>query len=282
MFTEINALQLDKLIKLALEEDVGGGDITTLATVQPQTFITGKLLAKEDGLICGMPVFQRVFSFLDPAVLITIIKNDGDFVKTGELIASIEGPARSILTGERVALNFLQRLSAIATKTAWAVDQVKGSKAVITDTRKTTPGLRVLEKYAVRIGGGRNHRFNLADGVLIKDNHIQAAGGITAAVDQARKRIPHTLKIEVEVENSRQIDEALAAGVDIIMLDNMDKQQIEAAAAQINSRAVIEISGNMGQRDLADLAATGIDLISIGALTHTVQAMDISLRLQAR
>jgi len=183
-----------------------------------------------------------------------------------------------VLTGERVALNFLQRLSAIATKTAWAVDQVEGTNASICDTRKTTPGLRVLEKYAVRTGGGSNHRFNLADGILIKDNHIQAAGGITAAVTMARRQAPHTLKIEVEVENLDQVDEAIACGADIIMLDNMDQAGIEAAVARIAGRARIEISGNMGEKNLAALAATGIDLISIGALTHTVKALDISLR----
>ena len=191
---------------------------------------------------------------------------------------TIDGPARSILTGERVALNFLQRLSAIATKTAQAVEQTAGTQAQIVDTRKTTPGLRVLEKYAVRVGGGANHRFNLSDGVLIKDNHIQAAGSITRAVSAARANAPHTLKIEVEVESQDMIAEALSAGADIIMLDNMSQAEIEAAVSQINGQALIEISGNMGERDLASLAKTGIDLISIGALTHTVKAMDISLR----
>jgi nicotinate-nucleotide pyrophosphorylase (carboxylating) len=203
---------------------------------------------------------------------------EGQKILKGDRLARIEGPARSILTGERVALNFLQRLSAIATKTDWAVHQVEGTGVSITDTRKTTPGLRVLEKYAVRTGGGSNHRFNLADGVLIKDNHIQAAGGITAAVSLARRLAPHTLKIEVEAEDLSMVDEALACGADIIMLDNMDQPAIETAVARIAGRALIEISGNMGERDLAALARTGVDLISIGALTHTVKALDISLR----
>ncbi len=269
---------MDDIIRRALSEDIGTGDITTLSTIPAEKMTAAVLIAKEDGVICGLPVFSRVYELLDPAVLVKFEINEGQKVSKGDRLARIEGPARSILTGERVALNFLQRLSAIATKTAWAVGQIQGTKASIADTRKTTPGLRIFEKYAVRIGGGSNHRFNLADGILIKDNHIQAAGGITAAVTQARRLAPHTLKIEVEVETMAQIDEALACRADIIMLDNMDQAGIEAAVARIAGRAIIEISGNMGEKDLAALAATGIDLISIGALTHTVKALDISLR----
>ena len=261
-----------------MAEDIGTGDITTDSVIPLTTRISGRLLAKEDGCICGLPVFCRVFALLDPDVKVELVADEGCTVLKGDLIARIDGPARAILTGERVALNFLQRLSAIASKTAWAVEQVQGTNARIADTRKTTPGLRVLEKYAVRVGGGTNHRFNLSDGILIKDNHIQAAGSITAAVHAARNRAPHTLKIEVEVENSGMIAEALACRADIIMLDNMDQPAIEAAVRQIDGRALIEISGNMGDRDLKALAATGIDLISIGALTHTVKAMDISLK----
>jgi nicotinate-nucleotide pyrophosphorylase (carboxylating) len=275
---EIGCLVLDPIIRRALEEDIGTGDITTNSVIPPSTRISGRLLAKEDGRVCGLPVFCRVFEMIDPAVAIELLVNEGDAVKRGDVFAHISGPARAILTGERVALNFLQHLSAIASKTAWAVEQVAGTKARITDTRKTTPGLRVLEKYAVRVGGGSNHRFNLSDGILIKDNHIQAAGSIKAAVTAARSHAPHTLKIEVEVENSAMIAEALACQADIIMLDNMDQAAIEAAVKQIDGRALIEISGNMGERDIKALAATGIDLISIGALTHTVKAMDISLR----
>ena len=274
----LTKLVIDPIIEQALAEDIGTGDITTQSVIPPLTQISGRLLAKEDGRICGLPVFCRVFELLDPTVKVELKTIEGAAVSKGDVIALLSGTAISILTGERVALNFLQRMSAIATKTAWAVSQVAGTHARITDTRKTTPGLRVFEKYAVRIGGGSNHRFNLADGVLIKDNHIKAAGSITAAVNAARAFAPHTLKIEVEVEDSAMIAEALACKADIIMLDNMDQAAIEAAVLQIKGQALIEISGNMGDRDLKALAATGIDLISIGALTHTIHAMDISLR----
>ena len=269
---------MDDIITRALTEDIGTGDITTLSTIPADKQTAAVLVAKEAGVICGLPVFARVYELLDASVMVEFSVFEGQRVHKGDRLARIEGPARSVLTGERVALNFLQRLSAIATKTAWAVDQVEGTNASICDTRKTTPGLRVLEKYAVRTGGGSNHRFNLADGILIKDNHIQAAGGITAAVTMARRQAPHTLKIEVEVENLDQVDEAIACGADIIMLDNMDQTGIEAAVARIAGRALVEISGNMGEKNLSALAATGIDLISIGALTHTVKALDISLR----
>lgn len=269
---------MDDLIRRALAEDIGTGDITTLSTIPTERQTKAVLLAKESGVMCGLPVFARTYELLDPSVSVKFLVSEGQRIAKGDRLAEIAGSARSVLTGERVALNFLQRLSAIATKTAWAVDQVKGTKVSIADTRKTTPGLRVFEKYAVRTGGGSNHRFNLADGILIKDNHIQAAGGITAAVNQARRQAPHTLKIEVEVENMAMVDEAIACGADIIMLDNMDKTAIEKAVERIAGRAVVEISGNMGEKNLAELASTGIDLISIGALTHTVKALDISLR----
>jgi nicotinate-nucleotide pyrophosphorylase (carboxylating) len=269
---------IDPIIRRALAEDIGQGDVTTRSVVSAGTQASARLIAKECGRLCGLPVFGRVYALLDPAVEIRLDASEGDDVRKGDVIARLAGPAQSLLTGERVALNFLQHLSGIATRTALAVSQVAGSKARIVDTRKTTPGLRILEKYAVRVGGGSNHRYNLADGVLIKDNHIQAAGGIALAVRMARVAAPHTLRVEVEVENSGQIAEALAAGADIIMLDNMDLAGIQAAVAQIDGRALVEISGNMGDRDLAPLAATGIDLISIGALTHTVRALDISLR----
>lgn len=274
----LNPFILDPIISRALVEDIGTGDITTESVVQPGTRIIGRLLAKEDGRICGLPVFCRVFFLLDSAVEIKLNIKDGDDVLKGDVIAVISGPARPILTGERVALNFLQYLSAIATRTSEAVGEIAGTRARITDTRKTTPGLRVLEKYAVRMGGGSNHRYNLSDGILIKDNHIQAAGSITAAVNSARAKAPHTLKIEVEVEDGAMIAEALACKADIIMLDNMDLPAIVEAVRQINGQALVEISGNMGERDIRSLAQTGIDLISIGALTHTVKAMDISLR----
>jgi len=220
-----------------------------------------------------------VFALLDPAVSVTPLVTDGSRVETGDLIAEIHGPAIAVLQGERVALNLLQRLSGIATATAKAVAEVAGTNAQICDTRKTTPGLRALEKYAVRVGGGRNHRFGLFDGAMIKDNHIVAAGGITKAVNAVRQAAPHTVQIEVETTNLTQVEEALAADADIIMLDNMDCAQMTAAVKLVAGRAKTEASGNMGTRALGEVAATGVDVISIGALTHTVQALDISLRL---
>lgn len=274
----LSPLVIDPIIENALCEDIGTGDITTESAVAPATKMRGRLLAKESGRVCGLPVFCRVFSLLDASIDIKLNIREGDDVQKGDVIAVITGPARPVLSGERVALNFLQRLSGIATRTAQAVEEIAGTRARITDTRKTTPGLRILEKYAVRVGGGCNHRFNLSDGILIKDNHIRAAGSISAAVAAARANAPHTLKIEVEVENSLMIDEALSCGADVIMLDNMDVPAIAEAVRQIAGRALIEVSGNMGERELRPVAAAGVDLISIGALTHTVRAMDLSLR----
>jgi len=271
-------LGLDDFIRRALEEDIGTGDITTISCIPENAVSKGAFKAKEAGVICGMDILIRVFALLDPSVVVTPLVTDGTFVEKGKVIAEISGNSRSILSGERVALNLIQRLSGIATRTYEAAKQVAGTKAVIVDTRKTTPGLRVLEKYAVRTGGGQNHRFNLADGVLIKDNHIRAAGSISKAVEAVRKRAPHTLKIEVEVETMEQVDEALAAGADIIMLDNMSLEEMRAAVKRINGRALVEASGNMGERNLREVAETGVDLISIGALTHTVKALDISLK----
>ena len=215
---------------------------------------------------------------LDPTVTLTRRFEDGASFRRGDVLAEVRGNAVSILSGERVGLNLLQHLSGIATRTREAVDAVRGTSAHIVDTRKTTPGMRVLEKYAVRVGGGSNHRFNLADGVLIKDNHIVAAGSITEAVAAAKRHAPHTLKVEVETETMEQVDEAIAAGADIIMLDNMNNDAMRAAVSRIAGRALTEASGNMGERDLRAVAETGVDLISIGALTHSVRAMDISLK----
>lgn len=238
----------------------------------------GRFVAKEPGVVCGLEILTRVFSLIDPAVVVTPAVAEGDRVEAEAVIAEITGPSRAILQGERLALNLLQRLSGIATRTAEAVAQVAGTKAKVCDTRKTTPGLRALEKYAVRVGGGSNHRFGLFDGALIKDNHIVAAGGITAAVTVARGNVPHTVKIEVETANLDEVSEALAAGADIIMLDNMDLTTMTQAVRLIAGRAKTEASGNMGDRNLREIAETGVDFISIGALTHTVRAMDISLR----
>ena len=273
-------LSLRDLIEKSLREDVGTGDITTLSTIPEDKTITGRYIAKEDGILCGMHVVKAVFDFIDPTIVLTQIAKDGDKIKKGDVIATVEGNARSILTGERLGLNLMQHMSGIATRTSEAVEKVKGTSAKIADTRKTTPGLRVLEKYAVRTGGGSNHRFNLADGVLIKDNHIEAAGGITPAVEMARKTIPHTLKIEVEVETFDQLNEALEAGADIIMLDNMSNEEMKKAVEIVGGRAITEASGNMGEKDLRAVAETGVDLISIGALTHSVKALDISLKFK--
>jgi nicotinate-nucleotide pyrophosphorylase (carboxylating) len=273
---------LDELIRTALREDIGTGDITTLATIPADKEIRGLFLAKESGVICGLPVVERVFAHMDPEIRLQSGKKDGESVSRGEFFAEVSGPARGILTGERVALNFLQRLSGIATRTRSCVEAVKGTGAKITDPRKTTPGLRVLEKYAVQMGGGSNHRMGLSDGILIKDNHIMAAGGIAAAVEARGKLAPHTLKIDVEVESIPMIEEALSCGADIIMLDNMALEEMAQAVRLIGGRALVEASGNMGDRDLRAVAETGVDFISIGALTHSVKALDISLRFQKK
>ena len=271
-------IALEQLIDRALVEDAPGGDVTTLATVPADKEITGRFLAKEDGVLCGIDVAAAVYARLDESITFEKKKNDGDAFRKGDILATVSGSARAILTGERVALNLLQHLTGIATKTAEAVKKVAGTNAKIADTRKTTPGLRTLEKYAVRCGGGSNHRYGLSDGILIKDNHIAAAGGITAAVTGAKKAAPHTMKIEVEVETFPQLEEALNAGADIIMLDNRSCADMKKAVAIVAGRALTEASGNMGDRDLKEVADTGVDLISIGALTHSVKAADISLK----
>ena len=275
----INAGHLQRIIKTALEEDVNTGDITTTSTVTPGTQIKGRFIAKADGVLCGMDVVKAVFAYVDAAIAVDFHFRDGDLLHKGEVIAEIAGNAAHILTGERTALNLLQHMSGIATRTRETVAQVAGYDVHILDTRKTTPGLRILEKYAVRVGGGYNHRFSLADGILIKDNHIRAAGGITQAVEAARSRAPFTLKIEVETETLSQVQEALDAGADIIMLDNMTTEQMREAVLLIHGRAVVEASGNMGQRDLREVAATGVDCISVGDLTNFVRPLDISLKL---
>ena len=270
--------QIDQLIIDALAEDIGTGDITTMSVVESDRTAKGEYIAKESGILCGIDICARVFAILDPTIKMTKYFSDGDRIEKGDIIARVEGNAISLLSGERTGLNIMQRLSGIATRTAKAVAAVTGSKTQIADTRKTTPGMRILEKYAVRVGGGSNHRFNLADGIMIKDNHIVAAGSITEAVMRARKNAPHTLKIEVEVETIDQLREALEAGADIIMLDNMSNEMMTEAVRIVNGRALTEASGNMGDRNLAAVAATGVDIISIGALTHTVKSLDISLK----
>lgn len=281
MFCSLSPFALDGILENALREDVGTGDITTLSTMSPDRTVTGKYIAKESGVICGLDVVRRVFALLDPSIVLEARIQDGGAVQKGDIVAIVRGNARNVLTGERVGLNLLQHMSGVATQTARAVAAVVGTKAKIVDTRKATPGLRILDKYAVRAGGGGNHRFNLADGILIKDNHIVAAGGIANAVRAARENAPHVLKIEVEVENFAQLDEALSAGADIIMLDNMTIEDMRRAVETVNGRALTEASGNMGDKtpeQLRAVAETGVDFISIGALTHSVRALDISLK----
>lgn len=276
----MNYLGLDSFLLEALKEDIGTGDITTECCVPEEAQSRAVFRCKQAGVVCGLEVARRVFFLLDPKVQFESKVPEGTKVQVGDVVATIFGPSRSILSGERLALNLMQHMSGVATQTAQMVARVEGTKAVIVDTRKTTPGMRVLEKYAVRMGGGTNHRFNLADGVLIKDNHIVAAGGITNAVNNARKIVPHTLKIEVETTNFDEIQEALEAGADIIMLDNMSCPDMKKAVELIGGRAKVEASGNMGSRDIREVAEAGVDLISIGALTHSVTALDISLQFQ--
>jgi len=268
---------VDRLIRTALEEDIGPGDVTTAATVAPGTLARAELVAKEEFLLAGIGVARRVFELLDEQVAFECLVEDGLAVKRGEVLAWLKGEAASLLQGERVALNLLQRLSGVATLTARFVKEAAGTGATIVDTRKTTPGLRALEKYAVRIGGGGNHRMALYDGVLIKENHVAAAGGITTAVTRARQHAPHTLKIEVEVRNLQEVTEALEAGADILLLDNMDLVQLRAAVELVGGRALTEASGGVNLDTVRTIAETGVDLISVGALTHSYRSVDISM-----
>lgn len=269
-------LGLDDLIIRALLEDVGHGDITTNNLVLPAARAEGSFYAKAAGVIAGLEIAEGVFSYLEDDILFKAYKSDGERVLKGELIATVIGSSRTLLTGERLALNFLQRLSGIATKTRNMGELIKDEKAIIVDTRKTTPGLRVLEKYAVRVGGANNHRFGLYDGVMIKDNHIKVAGGITNAVTTIRGKIPHTIKIEVEVENLAELQEALAVKADIIMLDNMDLTTMAEAVKITKGRAILEASGGINEENILQIAKTGIDLISVGSITHSAVALDIS------
>jgi nicotinate-nucleotide pyrophosphorylase (carboxylating) len=274
------SLAWDALLDLALSEDMGGGDITSSVTVPADARASGVLLAKANGVISGMDVAAACFQRVDPSVEFMPLVSDGVRVVAMTPIATVAGPARSLLAAERVALNLLQRLSGVATVTARYVDAVQGTSARIVDTRKTTPGLRALEKAAVRAGGGQNHRFGLTDGVLIKDNHLAAVGGadrVARAVRLARERAPHTLRIEVEVTSLKELAEALEAGADIVMLDNMDVPTMQEAVRLTAGRALLEASGGVTLETVGEIAATGVDLISVGALTHSAPALDISL-----
>ncbi|MFN3651848.1 MAG: carboxylating nicotinate-nucleotide diphosphorylase [Armatimonadota bacterium] len=269
--------EIDEAVDRALAEDIGPGDITSLATLPPDAPGRAVFLAKDTGVLAGMPVLERVFARVDPSVRLELLRHDGEDVTPGTELAVARGAAASILTAERTSLNFLQFLSGIATRTARFVALVQGTSARVVDTRKTVPGLRSLSKYAVRVGGGTNHRFGLYDGVLIKDNHIRAAGGITPAVQQARLRAHHLLKVEVETETLEQVEEALDAGADIVMLDNMDLATLTRAVDLCRGRALTEASGGINEQTIRSVAETGVDLISVGALTHSVTALDISL-----
>jgi len=271
---------LTRIVAIALQEDVGSGDVTSVATVSPSTLLSGQMLAKEAGVVAGLFVAREVFAQVDPTITLSALVEDGDLVDAGTIIARVQGRGPSLLTGERVALNFLQRMSGIATATRRYQDAVAGTDAVVLDTRKTVPGLRLLDKLAVRLGGGANHRTGLYDMVLIKDNHIIAAGGIAAAVAQVRQHpAARGLAIEVEVENLEQLQEALAQRVDRVMLDNMDVKTMRRAVALTNGRAEIEASGGITLGTIRAVAETGVDYISVGALTHSVVALDISLDL---
>jgi len=269
--------EIERIVRAALEEDIGLGDITTEVTVASGTMARAELVAKEDFVLSGIDVAAKVFMTLDAGVAFEKLLGDGQQVQRGEVLAWLKGPAAILLQGERVALNLLQRMSGIATMTAAFVKEVEGTGAVIVDTRKTAPGLRALDKYSVRMGGGRNHRIGLFDGVLIKENHIAAAGGIHIAISRARQQLPHTLKIEIETRNHDEVGQALAAGADIIMLDNMTLDEMAEAVRQVDGKALVEASGGVSLQSVRGIAETGVDIISVGALTHSVRGADISL-----
>ena len=271
-------INVDELIWMALKEDITSEDITTNAIMREDKQGQAQLLCKQDGVIAGLEVFERVFQLLDEKTQVEFYFKDGDRVKNGDLLATVTGDIRTILSGERVALNYLQRMSGIATHTRQLVDLLGDAKTKLLDTRKTTPNMRIFEKYAVKVGGGTNHIYNLSDGILIKDNHIGAAGGIKKAVEMAKEYAPFVRKIEVEVESLEQVQEALDAGADIIMLDNMDNATMKKAVAVIDGRAETECSGNVTAERVKDIIETGVDYVSCGALTHSSPIMDVSLK----
>lgn len=271
---------VDDVIKTALNEDINYIDTTTDLMIPEKARSKARFLAKAEGVLCGIDVALRVFALLDPTFQATVYKKDGDRVQPGDVIAEVEGSTRFLLKGERTALNLLQHLSGVATATDRCVRIVKGTNASIADTRKTLPGLRSLQKYAVTVGGGRNHRFNLSDGAMLKDNHIDAAGGITAAVTAIRGKLGHMVKLEVETRNLAEVKEALEAGADVIMLDNMDCPAMAEAVKLVGGKALLEASGGITDETLRAVAETGVDIISIGALTHSVKALDISMKIR--
>ena len=274
----LNYLIVDKLIKNALIEDINYGDVTTDNLLLGSEVSKGRFIVKEPGVIAGIDVAKRVFEIVDSSIRFNIKVKDSSKVEKGDVIVELEGNSKSILKGERVALNILQRMCGIATKTNKMVDLVKDYDVKIVDTRKTLPGFRILDKYSVTVGGGYNHRLNLSDFVMIKDNHIRAVGSITEAVKRIKNKIPFTAKVEVEVENLDQLKEAVNTEVDVIMLDNMDVGTMKKAVKFVDKKFILEASGNVTEDTIVDIASTGVDIISIGSLTHSVKAMDISLR----
>lgn len=271
-------LQADHLIMEALKEDISSEDVTTNSVMKERVTGEVELICKQDGVIAGLDVFTRVFTLLDPETEVELYCKDGENVKNGQLMGKVTGDIWVLLSGERVALNYLQRMSGIATYTHSVAELLKGSKTKLLDTRKTTPNMRIFEKYAVRVGGGYNHRYNLSDGVLLKDNHIGAAGGVKEAVQMAKEYAPFVRKIEVEVENLDMVKEAVEAGADIIMLDNMTTEEMQEAIAVIDGRAETECSGNVTKENIGRLTELGVDYISSGALTHSAPILDISLK----
>lgn len=271
-------MQADKLIRMALQEDITSEDVSTNAVMRSAVKGTVDLIAKEDGIIAGLDVYARVFQILDEKTEISFNFKDGDAVKKGDLLGTVTGDIRVLLSGERVALNYLQRMSGIATYTKQVSKLLEGSKVTLLDTRKTTPNCRVFEKYAVRIGGGCNHRYNLSDGVLLKDNHIGAAGSVAKAVAMAKEYAPFVRKIEIEVETMEQVKEAVEAGADIIMLDNMTPEMMKEAVELIAGRAQTECSGNITKENIAKILETGVDFVSSGALTHSAPILDIPMK----
>jgi len=272
--------QIREMVQRALAEDIGPGDVTTQWILPSEMWVRGCFLAKAEGVLAGLEVVRQVFQQVDKRITFQACKKDGQAISKGDIVATVEGPAASILTAERTTLNFLQRMSGIATLTRRYVEAVAGTQAVILDTRKTAPGLRLLDKWAVQLGGGQNHRLGLYDMVLIKDNHIAAAGGITQAVERVRQRNHQGLAIEVEVKSLAELEEALALGVDRIMLDNMSLEEMRQAVEITAGRVPLEASGNVTLENVAAIAATGVDYISVGALTHSVKALDISLEIE--
>jgi len=272
-------MMIDRILRRALEEDLGAGDLTTNATIDPVLKGRASLIARETLVLAGLPVFIKVFRILSVEITSEDYFEDGQLVQGGEKICQITGPANAILKGERTALNFLQRMSGIATLTKTYVDKVGSQKVRLVDTRKTAPGLRLFDKYAVRMGGGFNHRIGLYDGILIKDNHISAAGSITKAVDLAKLNAPHTIKVEVEVEDFEALEEAIQAGADVVLLDNMSPRMLKEAVRLSNGRVPLEASGGINLKNIEEIAKTGVDIISVGALTHSAIAVDVSLEM---